>query len=134
MFFFLIFFYFQFAVLHTGISTTTWRSTHRGVDVGNRMQPLGHHCNISTENYLGCDEQGRGLRGLHPPRCFNPLMPNDAFNICCLRDCVSRHNGGTSGAPIMPRDAVSRTTNVERTGRHKWVPETLFRRKFMVYM
>ena len=29
--------------------------------------------------------------------------------------------GGTSGAPIMPRDAVSRTANVERTGRHKWV-------------
>ena len=29
--------------------------------------------------------------------------------------------GGTRGAPIMPRDAVSRTVNVERTGRHKWV-------------
>ena len=26
--------------------------------------------------------------------------------------------GGTWGAPIMPRDAVSRTANVERTGRH----------------
>ena len=29
--------------------------------------------------------------------------------------------GGTRGAPIMPRDAVSRTANVERTGQHKWV-------------
>ena len=29
--------------------------------------------------------------------------------------------GGTRGAPIMPRDAVSRTGNFERTGRHKWV-------------
>ena len=29
--------------------------------------------------------------------------------------------GGTRGAPIMPRDAVSRTANVERIGRHKWV-------------
>ena len=29
--------------------------------------------------------------------------------------------GGTRGAPIMPRDTVSRTANVERTGRHKWV-------------
>ena len=28
---------------------------------------------------------------------------------------------GTRGSPIMPRDAVSRTANVERTGRHKWV-------------
>ena len=27
--------------------------------------------------------------------------------------------GGTRGAPIMPRDAVSRTANVERTGRGK---------------
>ena len=29
--------------------------------------------------------------------------------------------GGTRGAPIMPRDAVSRTANVERNGGHKWV-------------
>ena len=31
-----------------------------------------------------------------------PLMPTGAFNICCPRDCVSRHNGGTSGAPLKP--------------------------------
>ena len=29
--------------------------------------------------------------------------------------------GDTRGAPIMPRDAVSRTAHVERTSRHKWV-------------
>ena len=29
--------------------------------------------------------------------------------------------GGTRGALILPRDAVSRTANVERTNRHKWV-------------
>ena len=29
--------------------------------------------------------------------------------------------GGTRGAPIMPRDAVSRTANVERNGGQKWV-------------
>ena len=29
-------------------------------------------------------------------------MPNGVFNICCPRDCVSRHNGGTSGAPLKP--------------------------------
>ena len=29
-------------------------------------------------------------------------MPTSAFNICCPRDCVSRHNGGTSGAPLKP--------------------------------
>ena len=32
----------------------------------------------------------------------NPLMPKGSFNICCPRDCVSRHNGGTSGAPLKP--------------------------------
>ena len=35
--------------------------------------------------------------------------------------------GGTRGAPIMPRDAVSRTANDERTGRHKWVKERHYR-------
>ena len=60
------------------------------------------------------------LLGKHAPFGYiNPFMPTGAFNICCPRDCVSRHNGGTRGAPIMPRDAVSRTANVERTGRHK---------------
>ena len=38
---------------------------------------------------------------------FNPFMPTVAFsqlssNICCPRDCVSRHNGGTAGAPLKP--------------------------------
>jgi len=29
--------------------------------------------------------------------------------------------GGTQSAPIIPRDTVSRTANVERNGRHEWV-------------
>ena len=33
---------------------------------------------------------------------INPFMPTVAFNICCSRDCVSRHNGGTAGAPLKP--------------------------------
>ena len=33
---------------------------------------------------------------------INPFMPTVAFNICFQRDCVSRHNGGTSGAPLKP--------------------------------
>ena len=41
-----------------------------------------------------------------------------------LGQAESFNNGGTRGAPIMPRDAVSRTANVERTGRHKWVNQT----------
>ena len=33
---------------------------------------------------------------------INPFMPTGAFNNCCPRDCVSRHNGVTSGAPLKP--------------------------------
>ena len=29
-------------------------------------------------------------------------MLGQHFNICCPRDCFSRHNGGTSGAPLKP--------------------------------
>ena len=37
----------------------------------------------------------------------DPFLPTVAFsqpssNMCCPRDCVSRHNGGTSGAPLKP--------------------------------
>ena len=31
---------------------------------------------------------------------------------------VSQHNGGTAGAPIMPRDAFSRTANVGTVGKN----------------
>jgi len=61
---------------------------------------------------------------------MNPFMPIVAFNICCPRDCVSEgFKGGTRGAPIMSRDAVSRTANVERNGGHKWVPHGTETRK-----
>ena len=38
---------------------------------------------------------------------LNPFVPTVAFsqlssNMSCPRDCVSRHNGGTSGAPLKP--------------------------------
>ena len=37
-----------------------------------------------------------------PVQEINPFLPTVAFNICCPRDCVSRHNGGTAGAPLKP--------------------------------
>ena len=47
--------------------------------------------------------------------------------MCIQSTIVSEgFKGGTRGAPIMPRDAVSRTANVERTGRHKWVKLIIF--------
>ena len=54
----------------------------------------------------------------------NPLMPvgnySYQFFICCPRDCVSRHNGGTRGSPIMPRD-ISLSDSKCWNGRQKWV-------------
>ena len=42
---------------------------------------------VFTENFI-----------YFPNKCsFNPFMPTGAFNICCPTDCVSRHNGDTSG-------------------------------------
>ena len=38
----------------------------------------------------------------HPGCHVNPFVPTVAFKICCPRDCVSRHNGGTAGAPLKP--------------------------------
>ena len=43
---------------------------------------------------------------------FNTSMPSGAFNICCPRDCVSRHNGGTSGAPLKPLRVDSALSDV----------------------
>ena len=39
--------------------------------------------------------------------------------------------GGTRGAPIMPRDCVSRTANVESNGGHKWVKMVYTRKCFL---
>ena len=33
--------------------------------------------------------------------------------ICCPRDCVSQHNGGTSGAPLKPLRDDSALSNLE---------------------
>ena len=33
---------------------------------------------------------------------INPFMPTVAINIYCQRDCVTRLNGGTAGAPLKP--------------------------------
>ena len=48
------------------------------------------------------------------------LINRQTFNTESTIDSEG-FKGGTRGSPIMPRDAVSRTANVERTGRHKWV-------------
>ena len=48
---------------------------------------------------------------------FKPLPPKG----CPPLRVFKGFKGGTRGTPIMPRDAVSRTANVERNGGHKWV-------------
>ena len=49
---------------------------------------------------------------------FNTFMPTVAFNICCLRDCVSRHNGGATVAPLKPLsdDSVLRALSIVSEG------------------
>ena len=45
---------------------------------------------------------------------------HNSLRRCCTHESTidsEGFKGGTRGAPIMPRDAVSRTANVERTGR-----------------
>ena len=37
---------------------------------------------------------------------INPFMPTVSFIICCPRDCVSRHNGGTAVAPLKPSETI----------------------------
>ena len=40
-------------------------------------------------------------------------------NICCPRDCVSRHNGGTSGAPLKPLRVDSALSPVWENNSHQ---------------
>ena len=35
-----------------------------------------------------------------------PFMPTGAFNICCPRDCVSRHNGVPRVPPLNPSETI----------------------------
>ena len=57
-----------------------------------------HAQNLDGKN----DGQWFGNSSLLTAPPLSPFMPTGAFNICCPRDCVSRHNGGTSGAPLKP--------------------------------
>ena len=49
-------------------------------------------------------------------RNADSFMPTGAFNICFPRDCVSRHNGDTSGAPLKPLrvDSALRALSTQR--------------------
>ena len=44
-----------------------------------------------------------------------------SLHICVVKANISYQTDKDFLASIMPRDAVSRTTNVERNGGHKWV-------------
>ena len=57
------------------------------------------------------------------PEPYRILTLNPSESIVRSESTIDSEGfkGGTRSAPIMPRDAVSRTANVERTGRHKWV-------------
>ena len=52
---------------------------------------------------------------------MNSLASNIVMHLAESTIDSEGFKGGTRGTPIMPRDAVSRTANVERNGGHKWV-------------
>ena len=52
-------------------------------------------------------------------KTFNPFVPT--VPTCAVRETASLGIMGSPRVPPLCRDAVSRTANVERTGRHKWV-------------
>jgi len=53
-----------------------------------------------------------------PPHHFNPFLPT--IQTFAVRDTdVCRHNGGTRGSPIMPRD-VSLSDSKFLNGGHEW--------------
>ena len=56
-----------------------------------------------------------GIIGIPRVPPLKPLRVDSALRALSTLRGLS---GGTRGAPIMPRDAVSRTANVERTVRH----------------
>ena len=49
-----------------------------------------------------------------------------ALNICCPRDCVSRHNGGTSGAPLKPLRVDSALNSYAKCRMHRSIIEALW--------
>ena len=66
--------------------------------------------------------------GINGNACVRAL-PTVAFlqlssNICCPRDCISRHKGGTAGAPLKPlRDdsaLLIKSTFFSRTSKFPW--------------
>ena len=61
-----------------------------------------------------CSGGGVGLTHFCPPLRFRNQVPTFAVR----ETDVSRYNGGTSGAPIMPRDAVFRTAHVGTVGKN----------------
>ena len=62
---------------------------------------------------------------------FLPTVPTFAVR----ETDVCRHNGGTRGSPIMPRDAVSRTANVGTVGTNqKNHPRSIKYIKFTSYI
>ena len=60
------------------------------------------NCGKDEPNIYIADKSVKFGRDVRFDQLINPFMPTGAFSICCPRDCVTRHNGGTSGAPLKP--------------------------------
>ena len=88
------------AILTTPEASEDGRGTQPCGGGGPCLPPWGKKIRLDQKRLHG----GSIKKHLKTPRTsrlydterFNPFMPTVAFNICCPRDCVSRHNGGTS--------------------------------------
>ena len=92
------------------------KAMNRALTIMNSFQ-LGKTCDIFVIIWLMCTHRVYiWTKVLNPNQTSNvvcisyelcPFVPTVAFsqlnsNMCCPRDCVSRHNGGTSGAALKP--------------------------------
>ena len=86
--------------IHLRLHFLQWWLTPLDI-IGNPWNPL-YHRNMVLRGMRGSSIDHIVPRDVHePPRWpINPFFPTVAFNICCPRDRVSRHNGGTAGAPL----------------------------------
>ena len=98
---------FQNWILFNTIFTSLTLSLHREVLISNFFIVGTVEVSGTLGRYLAIDTSWCSQTGCTECCCMCPLswavsICSHRSNICCPRDCVSRHNGGTSGAPLKP--------------------------------
>ena len=95
---------------HSLIGEVVHIGEHATIGVCSRVLGRGAHVALRVACVVHAPRNYGGARHGHLGGIvwkFNPFAPTVAFlqlstNMCCPRDCVSRHNGRSSGAPLKP--------------------------------